>query len=194
MIHLNVLSCWSVLFIMYWGIGLITSVYLFSSEMVIPVDFKDLSSRILFNQIFIELPVLWWILDFSIPFSLSRLVPIILYSTCIAELFFYIIHRLLHTRFLYRHIHSVHHRWIHPIPLAASYCHPIEHLFLNLFPIALGPVFFQMDPLTLMVWLTICVVNTLIAHLPINLSHHKHHTQRNIRYGIVGILDSFFKT
>jgi sterol desaturase/sphingolipid hydroxylase (fatty acid hydroxylase superfamily) len=195
MIRLTVVYCWFILFILYWSIGLITSVYLLlSSEMFIPIGFNELSSRILFNQICIELPLLWWILDFSVPFSLSRLVPSLIYSTCIAEALFYVIHRLLHTRFLYRHVHSIHHRWIHPIPLVASYCHPLEHLFLNLFPITLGPILFRMDPITLMVWLIMCVVNTLVAHLPANLSHHKHHTQRNVKYGIVGVLDYFLKT
>jgi hypothetical protein len=63
---------WFLLFTLYWSIGTVASRYV--RDISTPVPFKALISRVLFNQIYIELPLLWWILDFSVPFSLSRLV------------------------------------------------------------------------------------------------------------------------
>ena len=45
----------------------------------------------------------------------------------IDDVWFYGIHRLMHeVKFLYRKIHSVHHRAIPPIPMDYLYAHPIE--------------------------------------------------------------------
>jgi len=44
---------------------------------------------------------------------------------------FYWTHRLLHTRWLFRHVHHVHHRSRHPSPFAAFSFHPLEALNYN---------------------------------------------------------------
>ena len=44
------------------------------------------------------------------------------------DFYFYWTHRLLHTRWLFRHVHAVHHRSRHPSPWAAYSFHPIEAL------------------------------------------------------------------
>jgi sterol desaturase/sphingolipid hydroxylase (fatty acid hydroxylase superfamily) len=41
-------------------------------------------------------------------------------------------HRLLHTRWLMRHVHAVHHRSRHPSPFAAYAVHPVEALVIGL--------------------------------------------------------------
>lgn len=46
------------------------------------------------------------------------------------DTYFYWTHRLLHTRWLLRHVHFVHHRSRHPSPFAAYAFHPVE-AFLN---------------------------------------------------------------
>ena len=52
---------------------------------------------------------------------LALLVPVI------HEFHFYCIHRLIHTPFLYRHVHSVHHKAINPSPWSSLAMHPVEH-------------------------------------------------------------------
>ena len=42
------------------------------------------------------------------------------------DLYFYWTHRLLHTPWLFRHVHGVHHRSRHPSPWAAFSFHPVE--------------------------------------------------------------------
>lgn len=44
------------------------------------------------------------------------------------DAYFYLIHRLMHTPFLYKHVHKVHHRSTNPSPWAAYSFHPFEAL------------------------------------------------------------------
>lgn len=53
---------------------------------------------------------------------LALLVPVI------HEFHFYCIHRLIHTPWLYKHVHSVHHRSVNPSPWSSLSMHPVEHL------------------------------------------------------------------
>ena len=61
----------------------------------------------------------------------------------VAETSIYWIHRALHTRFLYRHLHVFHHRFREPTPLASLAFHPLDsfaqalpyHICALLFPL-----------------------------------------------------------
>ena len=54
------------------------------------------------------------------------------------DLYFYATHRLLHTRWMLRHVHGVHHRSRNPSPWAAYAFHPVEALINGLYtPLAL---------------------------------------------------------
>lgn len=44
------------------------------------------------------------------------------------EAHFFCIHRLIHTPFLYKYVHSVHHNSINPSPWSSLSMHPVEHL------------------------------------------------------------------
>ena len=57
------------------------------------------------------------------------------------DLYFYVTHRLLHTRWLLRHVHGVHHRSRNPSPWAAYAFHPVEAVLNGLVtPLALAVV------------------------------------------------------
>ena len=58
-----------------------------------------------------------------------------IYVVCVAlavpiihEVHFFCIHRLIHTPFLYRYVHSVHHNSVNPSPFSSLAMHPVEHL------------------------------------------------------------------
>ena len=44
------------------------------------------------------------------------------------ETHFFLIHRLIHTPFLYKHVHSVHHNAVNPAPYSSLSMHPVELL------------------------------------------------------------------
>ena len=55
-------------------------------------------------------------------FALALLVPMI------HEAHFFVLHRVLHSRPLYRWVHSVHHNSVNPSPWSSLSMHPVEHL------------------------------------------------------------------
>ncbi|MBS1962678.1 MAG: sterol desaturase family protein [Bdellovibrionales bacterium] len=46
------------------------------------------------------------------------------------DAYFYWVHRILHTKWLFKHVHGVHHKSLNPNPLTAFAMHPVEGLFL----------------------------------------------------------------
>lgn len=64
------------------------------------------------------------------------------------DAWFYWQHRLLHTRWLYRHVHRIHHHSTNPTPLATFAHHPVETFMGNLYFLLL-PVLVPLHPLAL---------------------------------------------
>ncbi|CAA6669405.1 unnamed protein product [Spirodela intermedia] len=65
----------------------------------------------------------------------------IVFYFILEDFIFYWGHRVLHTKWLYKHVHSVHHDQLqvrHPFGLTSEYAHPAEILFLG-FATILGP-------------------------------------------------------
>lgn len=54
------------------------------------------------------------------------------------EVGFYFVHRALHHRSVYKHIHKQHHEYKAPSSISATYAHPIEYYFSNIMPIVVG--------------------------------------------------------
>ena len=102
---------------------------------------------------------------------------------CVLCIFYF---RLFHHPRLYKYVHKVHHEWTAPVSITSSYCHPLEHLIVNLLPIATGPLLLGNlygNHLALeWLWVTIAVGNTTIAHcgfhfpfFPSSEAHDFHH-------------------
>jgi len=56
------------------------------------------------------------------------LIALVFLVPAIHEIHFFCIHRLIHTPWLYKHIHSVHHKSINPSPWSSLSMHPVEHI------------------------------------------------------------------
>lgn len=63
----------------------------------------------------------------------------------------YWIHRWLHTPWLYRHVHSVHHIYDAPFSIVAAHAHPFEVIVLAI-PTFMGPLLVAPHLYTLMLW------------------------------------------
>lgn len=66
---------------------------------------------------------------------------------------FYWLHRALHTKWLYRHIHAIHHRFNVPWAVAGNYMHPVEFILIAV-NVLIGPMLVGAHVVTIYIWLT----------------------------------------
>ncbi len=67
------------------------------------------------------------------------------------DLGFYFLHRALHTRWLYKHVHAVHHRFTAPWAIAGGYMHPVEYMLITLLAL-IGPLLVGPHVVTIWIW------------------------------------------
>ena len=152
------------------------------------------------NQIFISIPVFY---VFSINTicelenqSILKLISDIFCFLVIEEIGFYYLHRLMHTKILYKYIHKYHHEYTDVVSLGAIYAHPLEHIIVNLFPLLLGPYLIKSCLRTILLWISLAIINTITTHSKLSSSnyHNNHHIHFNYNYGVIGILDFIHNT
>ncbi|WOL03791.1 sphinganine C4-monooxygenase 1-like [Canna indica] len=114
----------------------------------------------------------------SVPVQPS--VPVQIFQIFVAMLVMdtwqYFMHRYMHqNKFLYRHIHSQHHRLVVPYALGALYNHPVEGLLLDTLGGAISFLVSGMTPRTSVFFFCFAVIKTIDDHcglwLPGNIFH-----------------------
>eukprot|EP00419_Tripos_fusus_P023599 CAMPEP_0172722488 /NCGR_PEP_ID=MMETSP1074-20121228/81613_1 /TAXON_ID=2916 /ORGANISM="Ceratium fusus, Strain PA161109" /LENGTH=258 /DNA_ID=CAMNT_0013548509 /DNA_START=45 /DNA_END=821 /DNA_ORIENTATION=+ len=135
---------------------------------------------------------------------LSQLLWLIPANALITEVLFYCSHRTLHTPWLYRHVHKIHHEVKVPFGLCALYFHPLEHVQASV--IGIAPALILGSHVAFyMLWLCVATYSVVLHHsgydfepyLPDSLrpfqsmtqQHDYHHAAFNKCYGIIGVLD-----
>ncbi|XP_059469048.1 fatty acid hydroxylase domain-containing protein 2-like [Neocloeon triangulifer] len=121
--------------------------------------------------------------------------------TAIREITFYYSHRMMHHRWIYKHIHKQHHEWTAPIAMITLSCHPLEHLFGNIVPLSLGPVVLGSHPLVHWMWFVLVTAFPVSKHsgyhlplLPSPEFHDYHHMTNSECFGNLGIMDALHGT
>jgi len=119
----------------------------------------------------------------------------------VEEICFYYCHRLLHHRYVYRHVHKVHHEWTAPVSIIGIYAHPLEHVLSNVLPVFLGPLLLGSHHASLLLWSCIAITQTQISHggyhlpfLPSPEAHDFHHLNFTNNFGVLGVLDRLHGT
>lgn len=159
----------------------------------------------IFNQIFVTLPFLLILSSIYTPpaeienFSNAILKFIIV--CIIEELLFYYIHRLLHVSFFFKKIHYIHHEWRITNALSTIHAHPAEHLFLNVFPIFIGPAITGLSFPLVLLWTLISTLNGVSVHSGYDLYpfldtkfHNIHHVFPSRNFGVFTVLDRIHGT
>ena len=115
------------------------------------------------------------------------------------DVHFYFVHRMIHFRFLYKYVHSVHHRNTDVEPYAGLSMHPIEHLYY--YSCAPVMMFFGFSPFVAYFSLIHAIIAPAAGHsgfednLQSDIFHFLHHCKFECNYGTVGIpFDQYFGT
>ena len=115
------------------------------------------------------------------------------------EVHFYLAHRLIHVKVLYKYVHSLHHRNTDIEPFAGLCMHPIEHLY---YYSCVGPALYCHASPFLMTWLGIhLIISPAASHsgyednMQSDQFHYLHHRFFECNYGTGGMpLDKLFGT
>ena len=98
-----------------------------------------------------------------------------LMMTVLTDIFFYLGHRLMHSRLLYKY-HKLHHEIKYPISIAGLYMHPLDLYIANLSPLGLSTIILNYDILTLKIFIIIQLVyTTLSGHGGYKYNNHTYH-------------------
>ncbi len=137
----------------------------------------------------LEAPV-WWV-------ATLQIIGMVLFQ----DFFFYFSHRLMHQKFLFKHIHRIHHEYRETVATATHYVHYIEHLVGNLFPVFIGAVILLPHPFVILFWIMLIVMNALHTHsgfaipwMSYAVHHDWHHYHVNGSFSSIGLADKLFGT
>eukprot|EP00249_Psilotum_nudum_P016217 c25723_g1_i1 orf=574-1350(+) len=109
----------------------------------------------------------------------------VLVAMLIMDSWQYFAHRYMHhNKFLYRHVHSQHHKLVVPYAIGALYNHPLEGLLLDTVGGALSFLFSGITPRTSVFFFSFAVIKTVDDHCGLRLPGNPFHFifQNNTAY------------
>ena len=160
----------------------------------------------LMNQITIYLPMLYLTEPYYISAVNRSTNDTVIFSVikifCIinfANLLFYLVHRLLHTKYLFRWIHYIHHEFIEPIAVASLYAHPMEHLFANTLAFFIPFFIIGSTYIWSLIFIIMGTIITILSHANYKIisshnDHIVHHKLFKYNFGFGGYIDIIFNT
>lgn len=159
----------------------------------------------------VEVLVLWafangWAPWLSLAEHPYYLVALALVVPIIHEFHFFCIHRLIHTPFLYKWVHSVHHNSVNPSPWSSLSMHPVEAFLYH--AVAFWHLVIPSNPILAMFQLHIAGFGAVNGHIGFDkleltenrtldshaYAHYLHHKYFEVNYGGDGLipLDKWF--
>jgi len=115
----------------------------------------------------------------------------LLLAASIASMCFYVAHRTLHTKLLFKRVHHVHHRFKKCYTCtSALYCHPVELLIGNVLPLVLPALVVHLSQREFVLFTAVAFISAITSHIPYKSFHSLHHTQGSCNFGLsTGICD-----
>jgi sterol desaturase/sphingolipid hydroxylase (fatty acid hydroxylase superfamily) len=125
--------------------------------------------------------------------------PLLPISLFLFDIIFSIFHRLLHTTYLFRKIHYIHHRYTKSNILATNYSHPIESV-INYISIILPIILLNFSMITTCLYSILITAHTTLSHCGYIIKwngyvlidptyHDNHHRHNNKNYATMEITD-----
>lgn len=143
--------------------------------------------------VFMMIPVVNW---YGFDFSWTKTLFDLAMSYIMMDFFYFVTHRLLHTKYLYVY-HKKHHEILAPVGLSATYL-TIVDFYSNVLSIYLPLVLLSADSTTTSLWIIISTLNTIFighsGYSPIASFHDNHHKYFNCNYGVGVFADRLFGT
>lgn len=101
----------------------------------------------------------------DVPEPLELALSIFFFMLC-EDFTFYWCHRGLHHKRIYPYIHKMHHTYTTPVGISAEYAHPLEFVFGNMLPTAVGPAILgpKAHLVTIFAWYAVRFGETLDGH------------------------------
>ena len=81
----------------------------------------------------------------------------------IEDTWHYFLHRLLHNKRIYKHIHKIHHEIQAPFRMEAEYAHPLETIILRT-GFFIGIIHLCDHVILLWAWVTVRLIETIDVH------------------------------
>ena len=114
----------------------------------------------------------------------------------IPDVLFYTTHKILHLPPLYKLFHKKHHELKAPIGISALYMTITDMYFANIIPLYLPMVLLSSHQYTLIIWMIIININTVIVSHGgikyISEFHDNHHKYFNVNFGMNLLMDYYF--
>ena len=90
----------------------------------------------------------------------------ILFCTLIEDFAFSLSHKFLHRPFFYKHVHKLHHSYLHAVSIAGLYTHPFEFTIGGIIPAGLPTMILgaHMHYYTVVLWIMMRSINTTSSH------------------------------
>jgi sterol desaturase/sphingolipid hydroxylase (fatty acid hydroxylase superfamily) len=135
--------------------------------------------------------------------DLVVMMALAMWTPSFRDVHFYVCHRMIHIRWLYKYIHSLHHRNIDVEPFSGLAMHPVEHLyyFTCYGPFLLSIVSQQPYAPFLIFWMNFHTALSPAAahsgwedHFSADLAHYLHHRYCDCNYGAAINFDALFGT
>lgn len=134
----------------------------------------------------------------NLQFNLFKMVFDIICSYFMIDFFFFLSHRIMHWRNLYKWSHKVHHELKNPIGFGAFYNHWFDFIFAVMLPAIYPQIILSSHYYTSIIWIILATSNVVfVSHGGYDIkdkNHYYHHEKFNCNYGIGLYMDRFCGT